>query len=280
MACQKRRLAVRGKVICYDPVKQVGQLFCREDWGAKDFSAFHRELPGKFVQALFDLTSNQSTKIEFQCRGLSVPLTWLRSARILAYSLREIVAATYPTLRCRLMNYEFEEGYFQKDSVFQNHDEQDFSRKDFVPPGARRYSAQNSKTTLYLTRDRDIFSWSSISKMDVLWLHQEWLQPNDQNPGEVDCWITKDSFLFRANSIWVMQRADDRNFLEDISPERALAFAMGCHTRLGEGSQIKHIDPELLRCIENFVINGLFFNHHLAHHPTRGDPREIGALAA
>jgi hypothetical protein len=32
---------------------------------------------------------------------------------------------------------------------------------------------------------------------------------------------------------------------------------MGCHTRLGEGSQIKHIDPELLRCIENFVINGL-----------------------
>ena len=49
MACQKRRAAVRGTVMSYDPVKQVGQLFCREDWCSKDFSAFHRVLPGKFV---------------------------------------------------------------------------------------------------------------------------------------------------------------------------------------------------------------------------------------
>ncbi len=101
MAFQKRRAAIRGKVFFYDPVKHVGQLsdlfFC-EDWGAKDFFAFHQEQPGKFIQALFDLTTSQNTKIELQYREHSVSLPWLRSARIMAYSLREIIAATYPTL--------------------------------------------------------------------------------------------------------------------------------------------------------------------------------------
>jgi hypothetical protein len=46
-----------------------------------------------------------------------------------------------------------------------------------------------------------------------------------------------------------MQRADNRKFLEEVNAERALAFAMGCHTRLGEVSQIKIIDVELLQCI-------------------------------
>ena len=239
----------------------------------------YRQLPGKFVKALFDLKANQKTKIEFQCRELSVPLPWLKNARIMAYSLREIIAATYPTLQCRLLNYEFEEGYFQNKSIFWKHDEEveDFSKQLLIPHGARGDRLQNSRATFYLLRnpvplpwyllrDPNLLRYSryaipissfSISKMDVFWLHQTWLQPHDENPGEVDCWITKDRFLFQANVTWALQRADDRKFLEEISLERALAFAMGCHTRLGEGSQIKNIDPELLRCIGNIVINGL-----------------------
>jgi hypothetical protein len=82
---------------------------------------------------------------------------------------------------------EFEEGYFQKKSVFRNHDEEEFYKKLFISPGARVHSAQNSKTTLYLTRGPHLFSSYSSSKIDLFRLHQQWLQPHDQNPGEVDC---------------------------------------------------------------------------------------------
>jgi hypothetical protein len=52
-----------------------------KDWSTEDCSAVYWGLPGKFVQALFDLKADQNTKIEFQCRELTVPLPWNSKTR-------------------------------------------------------------------------------------------------------------------------------------------------------------------------------------------------------
>jgi len=93
--------------------------------------------------------------------------------------------------------------------------------------------------------------------MKMYWLNETRTQRDDQKPTRHTHWIVKDSFTFRANSAWVEQRADDRKFFEDFNLERSLAFAMGCHKRLGERSQIKNLNADVVRCIEKIVMNCL-----------------------
>ena len=66
--------------------------------------------------------------------------------------------------------------------------------------------------------------------------------------------ITRHSFTFRASSAWIDERAEDLNVLVEIGAERVLAFAMGFHKRLGERSNIKNFNSDLLGCIGKIII--------------------------
>jgi hypothetical protein len=56
----------------------------------------------------------------------------------------------------------------------------------------------------------------------------------------------------------VDEREEDRKILEAGNmPDRMLAFAMGCHGRLGERSQIRAINVDVLNSIGKEVLNGL-----------------------
>jgi hypothetical protein len=60
------------------------------------------------------------------------------------------------------------------------------------------------------------------------------------------------------NSAWVDERAEDRKILEAGNmPDRMLAFVMGCHRRLGERSQIRAINDDVLISIGKIVLNSL-----------------------
>ena len=66
--------------------------------------------------------------------------------------------------------------------------------------------------------------------------------------------IFRHSLTFRANSAWVSERADDRN----VRLERVwLALAMGWHRRLGERSQIRNIESDVLLSIVTLVFQKL-----------------------
>ena len=68
----------------------------------------------------------------------------------------------------------------------------------------------------------------------------------------------KHSFTFRANSVWVRQRAEDRKQTgSECGPDRVLAFAMGAHKRLGEISEIRFINADVLHSIVKIVIKSL-----------------------
>jgi hypothetical protein len=69
--------------------------------------------------------------------------------------------------------------------------------------------------------------------------------------------MVKETFWFRENSMWAVQRADDRKFLEEMSLERALAFGMDCHNHLGKRFLNKNFNADLVLCIGHIEMNGL-----------------------
>ena len=100
---QESRAAIWGKGLrSYEPVENVRQLFSRTEWESELFGTdVYRELPGKFVSALFKLKADQDTTVRFQaeCRNFFGMWCCFSNAKRTMQSVKEILQAMYPTLR-------------------------------------------------------------------------------------------------------------------------------------------------------------------------------------
>ena len=204
----------------YDPRANVGTLLRRSQFGMEDYPDLIEELSGKFVEALFDLQADQDSTLEFrwtELRGFSFP-------RRAHHSVMEIIQAIYPFLHGKRLQYTFED-----DDPHRLHDGP-------ATKGTFFWCFHDSSTAEMLMRFRLKKRWD-----------QDWR----------DHAVTH-SFTFRANSAWVDERAEDRKILEAGNmPDRMLAFAMGCHKRLGERSQIRAIHDDVLISLGKILRNGL-----------------------
>ena len=225
---QERRAAVWGKGLrTYDPVENVGQLFSRTEWEVDSYvqwevdhyAAVLQELPGRFVSALFNLKADQNTRVEFHMEDIG-DFRCFANARRVTHSVMEIIQAIYPTLRTKRFGYYVESN----------------------PNTLNCFRTEDAKSTFHwCCRD------GSTAQIVMFWLREKCNATGS---------ITH-SFTFRANSAWVEQRAADRLFLEEIGLERALAFAMGGHKRLGERSQIRNFNADVLHSIGKLLIKHL-----------------------
>ena len=205
----------------YDPRANVGTLLRRSQFGMENCPDLINELSGKFVETLFDLQADRDSKLEFRGVTSRTELSCFSCSRRAFHSVMEIVQAIYPFLSCKRLKYTLEAD--------------DPHRLD---------DAGATKATLYWC-----FCGNSTAEMlmDYRTQNLDWRRS-----------IVTHSFTFRANSAWVDQRAEDRKILEAGNmPDRMLAFAMGCHKRLGERSQIRAIHDDVLISLGKILRNGL-----------------------
>ena len=206
----------------YDPRANVGTLLCRSKFGMGAYPDLIDELSGKFVETLFDLQADQDSKLEFRESRTMLSGFAGSKGRRAYHSVMEIVHAIYPFLKCKGLKYAVGADDPQR----------------FDDPTA-------TNATLYWC-----FAGSSTAEMFMDYRTQK---DFDQDRMRV---IVTHSFTFRANSAWVDERAKDRKILEAGNmPDCMLAFAMGCHKRLGERSQIRAINGDLLFSLGKIVLN-------------------------
>jgi hypothetical protein len=110
----------RGKV--YDPGEHVRRRLASFAWGFEDFSDFQEGLPTKFVSALLNMKADQNMTVEFQFKPVKFHdyhdrLPWLKNAKLVGHSVREIIRAAYPTLQCMWLRYYEEDDYFQIEAL-------------------------------------------------------------------------------------------------------------------------------------------------------------------
>ena len=216
---QATRAHLLEKLAPVDPLKNIMNLFNKSDWVFKyDMDRGLLMLAIDFILALGDLKADQNSTVQFIIESDS-DMPCFSHVRRASASVLKIIQAVFPTLQSKGLKYSLEitdlDHYRQSRTIFY------WCFRDITTP---------------------------FAELEMNWCGQ---YDHDQRTGK---YVFKHQFTFSANSVWLVERAEDIEILEQIRPAALLLpFVMGVHKRLGATSPIRFLHLDVLKLIGIFV---------------------------
>ena len=203
-----------------DLLQRVMKLFRRSDWVYRYDKGISR-LGLTFITELLDLKVDQISTIEVDVHYLS-DMHCFSHVRRVSDSVLKIIQAVFPTLENKGLKYWMEidqSSWYKSRTVFY------WCFRDSTTPNAELE-----------------MNWSVDSQYPHF--------PRGENS------FQRHKFTFSANSVWLVERAEDIKVIDRIRLENfLLPFVMGGHNRLGATSPIKALHSDVLKLIGK-IVNG------------------------